>query len=154
MASTLKSEMRAIKATVQPTRSSTRMRVVTQAYIIRLCRECVHYSEQDDTCKVLSIINHAAMDVTKIKSLYCRTREDLCGMNAKYYEPKQETPSLIPPLQPTVLETSKNIVIEADHTPSNLKITYYIDGSVNICGDGCNIDNYYDNLHQDFNDIY
>lgn len=95
------------------------------------------------------------MDVTNIKSLHCRTREDLCGMDAKYYEPKQE--SLTPPQSiphVAVVETEKSTIIDVQHTPSTLEITYYIDGSVNICGDGCNIDNYYDNLHQDFNDIY
>lgn len=118
--------------------------------IIRLCRECAHYNEKDDTCKVLSVVNHAIMDVTQIKSLHCRTREDLCGMEARYYEPSQaQTVQPVP-----VMENTKTTDETTEDNSTTLQLTYYIDGSVNVCGAGCNVDSYYDNLHHDFNDVY
>jgi hypothetical protein len=124
--------------------------IKVNARVIRLCKDCVHYSEQDDTCKVLSIINHKQQDVSSIKSLYCRTREDLCGMDARYYEPKQTMNEEYTKKKSYIRKTDdvQDIVVE------HYSITYYIDGSSNICIDNDDADNYYDNLHQDFNDVY
>lgn len=128
---------------------TTRSPITThaQARIIRLCRECVYYSEADDTCKVLGVVNHVSMDVTRIKSLHCRTREDLCGMNARYYEPLHIV-EVVPPSTPTT--TNVRFTDDVDV----FSVTYYIDGSVNINTDNKSVDNYYDTLHQDFNDVY
>lgn len=126
-----------------------RTRVITSAqeqqsqpHVIRLCRECAHYSELDDTCKVLNIINHINMDVARIKSLHCRTREDLCGMDARYYEPNivviEETP----------------IALEKEEMHADFSVTYYIDGSVGVNYNEESVDNYYNTLHRDFNDVY
>jgi hypothetical protein len=116
------------------------------ARVIRLCRECVHFSEADDTCKVLNIINHINMDVTRIKSLHCRTREDLCGMDARYYEQAQQEK------EPIQLRNA-SYVDDVEVVPV-FNVTYYIDGSVGVNTDEASVDNYYHTLHRDFNDVY
>jgi hypothetical protein len=117
--------------------------------IIRLCKDCIHYSEDDDTCKVLSILNYKHQDVSRIKSLYCRTREDLCGMNAKYYEPRQVTVE-----RSRSHLISQNGIPEDDIVTGDYKITYYIDGSSGLTASNIEVDTYYDSLHTDFNDVY
>jgi len=118
--------------------------------VIRLCRECVHYAEADDTCKVLNIINHISMDVTRIKSLHCRTREDLCGQDARYYE------HLVVQAQ----QEKEAILLKNASSVDDVKavqvynVTYYIDGSVGVNTDEVSVGNYYDTLHRDFNDVY
>lgn len=110
-----------------------------RAHKIKVCRECVHYNEIDDTCQNFAIVNHTHMEVSKIKSIQCRTNEYLCGMDAKYHKPKHTK------------ENKSNDEIVDNNA---YKITYYIDGSVSVCIEECNIEHYYDNLHQDFNDVY
>jgi hypothetical protein len=107
---------------------------------IRLCKDCIHYSENDDTCKTLSVINYTTKDVSNIKSLYCRTREDLCGMDAKYYSLKTQFIGV----------KSINDNISGEH----YQITYNPDGSSGICGEGCDIDIYYNNIQLDYVDVY
>ena len=107
---------------------------------IRLCKDCIHHSEKDNTCKALSVINHTTKDVSNIKSLYCRTREDLCGMDAKYYALKTQFVGV------------KSI--SGDISYEHYQITYNPDGSSGICGEGCDIDIYYNNIQLDYIDVY
>lgn len=143
------------------TRQSRKTSVITSSYsqerIIRLCRECVHYSNIDDTCKVLSIINNVNMDVTRIKSIHCRTREDLCGMNARYYEYQEVQTTPTPTPSPPTPPPQEGVVVQsvADVFEDEVfNVTYYIDGSVGVNTDEASVDNYYDTLHHDFNDVY
>jgi hypothetical protein len=110
--------------------------VQAEARVIRVCKDCVNYSEEDGFCKVLSLVNHKMHSVSNMKSLVCRTREDLCGMDAKYFEPKHH--------QTTVPE----------YNYENWVVVYNPDGSSTICGEGCNIDVYYGDMHLDYVDVY
>lgn len=112
---------------------------------IRLCKECVHYSEKDDTCKALNLVNNSTKNISNIKSLYCRTREDLCGMEAKYYEPKYYS---LKTEFVNVISINENI--QGEH----YIIAYNPDGSSGICGEGCDIDIYYNNILLDYVDVY
>jgi hypothetical protein len=112
---------------------------------IKLCKDCIHYSEKEDTCKALSLINHTTKNVSNIKSLYCRTREDLCGMDAKYYESKYYS---LKTQFVGAKSINDNIVYE------HYEITYNPDGSSGICGEGCDIDIYYNNIQLDYVDVY
>ena len=112
---------------------------------IRLCKECIHYSEKDSTCKALRLINHTTNNVTNIKSLYCRTREDLCGLEAKYYKTKYYS------LQTQFIGVK---TLNDDILYHHYQIAYNPDGSSGICGEGCDIDEYYDNIHLDYVDVY
>lgn len=120
--------------------------VKAQNRVIRLCKDCVHYSEKNDTCKALSLINYKNQSVENIKSLLCRTREDLCGMEAKYYEPKQQVS-----LKTQLVNGSK---MDDDIAYEHWTVAYNPDGSSSICGEGCDIDVYYNNMHLDYVDVY
>jgi hypothetical protein len=117
--------------------------VQAQNRVIRVCSECINYSEEDGFCKVLSLVNHKSHSVSNMKSLVCRTREDMCGMDAKYYEPKYQ--------QTQVNDVS---TLDDDTDYENWVVAYNPDGSSSICGEGCNIDVYYSNMHLDYIDIY
>lgn len=112
------------------------LRVEAQNRVIRVCKDCINYSEEDGCCKVLSLVNHKMHSVTNMKSLTCRTREDLCGMDAKYYEPKYQQTAL------------------SESNYENWVVVYNPDGSSTICGEGCNIDVYYRDMHLDYVDVY
>lgn len=122
--------------------ASSRTKVVTQAFNpsstqnIRVCRECIHFSPEDNVCKVFSMTNHVNMKIKHMKTLHCRTREDLCGMNAKYFEPSNKVF-----VEEVVLDNTNNI-------------TYHIDGSVSVSNFGNSVDSYYASLHRDFDEIY
>lgn len=123
----------------------TKMTVNAEVRRIRLCKDCIHYSEKDDTCKALRLINHITNDVSNIKSLYCRTREDLCGMDAKYYESKYYS------LKTRFVGVK---TINDDIVGDHYEIAYSADGSSGICGEGCDIDVYYHNIRLDYVDVY
>lgn len=112
---------------------------------IKLCKECIHYSEKDTSCKALRVINQATNNVTNIKSLYCRTREDLCGLDAKYFENRYYS---LDTQFVGVKSLNDDIVYE------HYQIAYNPDGSSGICGEGCDIDNYYKNIQMDYIDVY
>lgn len=137
--------MKLFKSIKAPMRVRTRVITSAQAQesqprVIRLCRECVNYSEVDDACKVFNVINHSSMSVSRIKSLHCRTREDLCGMDARYYEQ-------------LVAITAEPIDVKT-YVAQEPIITYHIDGSVGISTKNANVVNYYDTLYKDFDNIY
>lgn len=121
-------------------KSIKRNTLMTNAHMkeIRVCKECVYYNEGDDTCKVMSMTNHKSKHTSHIRSLVCRTRDDLCGVDAKFYKKRQMN------------------TFEVDDVDSNniIHITYFPDGSSGLCGEGCNIDEYYDKLHLDYVNIY
>jgi hypothetical protein len=121
--------------------------VQAQTRVIRVCKDCVNYSEKDGLCKVLSLVNHKMHSVTNMKSLTCRTREDLCGMDAKYYEPKHED-------KQTSLKDVSSTTNDDDIQNDEWVVVYNPDGSSTICGEGCNIDVYYTNMRLDYIDVY
>lgn len=129
-------------------RSSQKKTVVVQAQndAIRLCKDCVHYSQQDNVCKVLSIVNYSTQSVSYMSSLLCRTRDDLCGMDAKFYEPTQQ-----PKLKTKLVNVS---TFDNDIAYEHWTVAYNPDGSSTICGEGCDIDVYYNNMHLDYVDVY
>lgn len=150
-----------VKRPYRPSRTQVATRA--QVRIIRQCKDCVYYSEADDTCKVLSVVNHISMDVTKVKSLHCRTREDLCGMDARYYEPREVEAYLLTSSVKSSSSTAQShftddvyvdVDVNVDVDINKFSITYYIDGSVCVNTDDQSVDNYYDTLHRDFNDVY
>lgn len=57
---------------------------------IRLCRQCVHHNKEDDTCQALRFLDYTYTAVCSTKTIICRSREDMCGFSARYYEPKEK----------------------------------------------------------------
>ncbi len=123
----------------------TTVSVKAQNRVIRLCKDCIHYNEKTDSCKALSLINYKNQSVESIKSLICRTREDLCGMDARYYEPNYMS------LKTEFVGVSK---LNDDINYEHWTVSYNPDGSAGICGEGCDIELYYNNIHLDYIDVY
>jgi hypothetical protein len=149
MSFNFKASCNRFQPTLRKHASRTRKTVITHARVIRACRDCEHYSDKDDTCNVLSILNYKDQSINKVKSLYCRTREDLCGIEARYYENKQSVSG-----ETMVFQRLQNQSHIDCSISENTSITYSIDGSSGLSCNSDNVDLYYDNLHKDFNDVY
>lgn len=54
---------------------------------IKVCSDCKHFNENNNTCKLISFINSDSKVITSIRSLHCRTNEELCGMQARFFSP-------------------------------------------------------------------
>lgn len=57
---------------------------------IRVCSDCKFYNETNNTCKVISIVNSESGTVTPVRTLHCRTNEEFCGIEGKFFRRKMK----------------------------------------------------------------
>lgn len=63
--------------------NNVRKTIKCNAYVpVRVCTNCKHFDPDTNTCKLICSVGKP------IRTLYCRTNEDLCGTEAKYFSPK------------------------------------------------------------------
>lgn len=98
------------------------------------CYGCKYFNAKTFGCKAFSIINHQTNGVKEVSTGLCRTREDLCGEQGSFF-----------------IDSSVEIV----PSPEHFVIQYYIDGSSTIADiTKVSVDEYYENIAIEFNDVY
>lgn len=98
------------------------------------CYGCKHFNTTTFGCKAFSIINHKTSEVTEVSTGLSRTRSNLCGEHG------------------TLFESCK---VEIVPSPEHYVIQYYIDGSSTFAdASRISVDEYYENISIEFNDVY
>jgi hypothetical protein len=102
------------------------------------CKECKHFEKDTMRCKAFSIVNHIDIVMIDVDASLCREKQNLCSPFAFYFDNEK-----------------KPAPVEIVPVPEDYVIQYFIDGSSTFSNaTTVSVDEYYDNIRIEFNDVY
>jgi hypothetical protein len=110
------------------------------------CKNCKHFQKNTQGCNAFSIVNHLEKVMIDVDAALCREKYNLCSPLAFFFEDEIDN---------NYNNKNKQVSVETVPVPEDYVIQYFIDGSSTFSNASTvSIDEYYDNIHIEFNDVY